>query len=158
MNDISMHMADAPSKYLSACVLLLRAEAAKRSGCPPSPDQDQDEEQMSTRSSTHPVQFVETAGAASLANGAVVRCEISSSPRQPSSAPRCTLAVGRGPWQLGEGNGIVSFTFRIATSRLGDGARMRIGIAAQGEGGQMDYCLWFNPYTGCTSALISNLV
>ena len=56
---------------------------------------------------------------------------------------------GRGEWQSGENNGIISFTFKILKSKLKDGGRMRLGIVAQdASSGGMDYALWFNPYNG----------
>ena len=76
----------------------------------------------------------------------------SSEPQQPAplQQPPATVrgCCGRGRWQQGEGHGIVSFTFRIVRSKLGDGGRIKLGIVAQGADGSMQEALVFNPRSG----------
>jgi hypothetical protein len=132
--------ADAPdtaSARLGACVMLLRAEttapgqdAARTVAAPAVPVAQAD------------VQFHETVGNALVTGGAVLRCEVSATPRPRNAMQIC---CGRGAWQCGEANGIVSFTFKILNSKLGDGGRMRLGIVAQNDAGRMGYALWLNP-------------
>jgi len=106
---------------------------------------------------TDEAEFVETVGHASPSGGALLRYErpppTPTYGREPRDQQRPTLSVccGRGAWHAGEANGIVSFSFKILHSKLGDGGRMRLGIVAQGERGSMDYALWFCPYSGIFS-------
>lgn len=178
-NDLSdeaiARIADGPSARLGACVLLLRAEAAElgrgsrrdsrqatRPESPPSATAAvwpaatwQPPAQMPER--TDEAEFVETVGHASPSGGALLRYErpppTPTYGREPRDQQRPTLSVccGRGAWHAGEANGIVSFSFKILHSKLGDGGRMRLGIVAQGERGSMDYALWFCPYSGIFS-------
>ena len=108
-----------------------------------------------------------TSGANAQADGAVLKCTpppttpappvvkggsgSSSEPQQPApQQPPATVrgCCGRGRWQQGEGHGIVSFTFRIVRSKLGDGGRIKLGIVAQGADGSMQEALVFNPRSG----------
>lgn len=144
---------DLPSARLGACVKLLRAEVLDRrmAGLRRRLSDELSEALGSPRSpKTASVVFTETIGSGASSPGSpVLRCEVPSSPRQlhggtQGAQPCC----GLGAWQSGEGNGIVSFSFKILKSKLRDGARMRLGIVAQSASGGMDYVLWFNPFNG----------
>ena len=163
-----MYLAEPPSARLSACLLLLRAEASEKGrrvslspdsetvagGVPGAPDTI---EPLAMRSEVEAFGFVESVGSAVVSSSAspggttaVLCCERRSTPAKPLGAPPLGC-VGRGAWQRGEANGIVCFSFKILASKQADGSRMRLGIVAQGARGSLDYALWFSPCTGTVS-------
>lgn len=147
MADTSSTAGDMPCAHLGGCIRLLRAEVADRKmeGLRRrASDEEVDETPSRRQECTGPI-FVETLG--NLEAGCpILRCEVPSGPRQSQGMQPC---CGRGEWQSGENNGIISFTFKILKSKLKDGGRMRLGIVAQdASSGGMDYALWFNPYNG----------
>jgi len=146
MADTGSTTGDMPCARLGGCIRLLRAEVADRKmeGLRRRRSHEEVDETPSRRPENGPT-FVETLGNL-VAGCPILRCEVPSGPRQSQGMQPC---CGRGEWQSGENNGILSFTFKILKSKLKDGGRMRLGIVAQdANSGEMDYALWFNPYNG----------
>jgi len=146
MADTGSTTGDMPCARLGGCIRLLRAEVADRKmeGLRRRRSHEEVDETPSRRPENGPT-FVETLGNL-VAGCPILRCEVPSGPRQSQGMQPC---CGRGEWQSGENNGIISFTFKILKSKLKDGGRMRLGIVAQdASSGGMDYALWFNPYNG----------
>jgi hypothetical protein len=110
--------------------------------------------------------FVESLGNA-VVSGSVVTCEIPSQPERgetaqtPSAAQsereqpqgvwrstRVESCCARGEWQRGENSGVVSFTFRVQKSLLGDADRVEVGLVSQGLTGRMGDAIVLNGGAG----------
>mmetsp|Transcript_467 Transcript_467/g.1188 ORF Transcript_467/g.1188 Transcript_467/m.1188 type:complete len:372 (+) Transcript_467:141-1256(+) len=129
-----------PSARLGACLILMRAEMAEISGASSGtttpPPADLAETSNPTASEEVAAGFVETIGTVHGQGNATLRFVAPSANARPREI--VSACCGRGPWLSGESNGIISFSFSILASKLGDGGRMRLGIVAKGARGQMD--------------------